>query len=89
MGEVLVILKVMPESADIKPEHLKERIEGRLSEELRIVGYEEEPIAFGLSALKVSLVVEDKEGGISTVEEKIKKIEGVGEIDVVHLSRCL
>ncbi|MFQ6051165.1 MAG: elongation factor 1-beta [Candidatus Hydrothermarchaeota archaeon] len=88
MGEVLAILKIMPENVDIKPEHLKERIEERLSK-IRIVGYEEEPIAFGLTALKVSVVVEDKEGGISEVEEEIKKIEGVGEIDVVHLSRCL
>nr|NAZ26524.1 elongation factor 1-beta [Thermogladius sp.] len=52
MARVLVILKVLPEDVEIKPEELEERIKKALPEGYEVKGYDIEPIAFGLNALR-------------------------------------
>ena len=48
---------------------------------------EEKPIAFGLKAIEVNLLFNDKVGGMDDIEEAIRKIEGVSEAEVIELNR--
>ncbi len=82
MGEVVAVIKVMPESPDVF-ENIKSEVEKTIKAEK----IEEEPIAFGLKALKITVVVKDDEGGTEAIEEKLKHIQGVSDVQVVDLGR--
>jgi len=76
MGNVAMSLKIMPES----PETDIEKIKDELSKILKIQDAKIEPIAFGLKALKILVIVPDK--GTEEIEEKIKNIDGVSGVEV-------
>jgi elongation factor 1-beta len=46
-----------------------------------------EPIAFGLKAILGDFLLDDAEGQMDKLEESIKSIEGVGQIEVTNISR--
>lgn len=81
MGDVALIIKVMPESPEIDREAIKEIIKGKIP---RVQEIREEPIAFGLVALKVVVVVPDAEGQTETVESALNSIEGVERAEIVE-----
>lgn len=82
MGQVALTLKVMPQSPEVDLEKIKEEIKKVETENIKISDMTVEDIAFGLKAIKVLFVMPDK-GGVnpSEIEEKIKSIEGVGEVE--------
>jgi elongation factor 1-beta len=87
MARVLVILKVLPEDVEIKLEELEERIRKALPEGYEVKGYDIEPIAFGLNALRLYIFMpEQTEGGTEKLEETIASVPGVSqvEVEVVH-----
>ncbi len=75
MGNVAISIRVMPASAEEDLEKIRQEI----AKKVKIQDYKIEPIAFGLKALKILVVVPDSE---QDVEEKIKSAKGVGEIEV-------
>lgn len=46
-----------------------------------------EDLAFGIKVMKVILLMNDKEGGMSELEEKISKIPYVSQVEVEEVSR--
>jgi elongation factor 1-beta len=90
MGEVAITFKVMPDGAETDIEVLKKKIDEEMatqSVKLQEVG--EKPIAFGLKALIVKVVVEDKEGLLDTIENALQRIEGVQSIETLEMGRLL
>jgi len=88
MARVAVVLKVFPNSVETQPSDLLERIKSKLPENYEIMGSGEEPIAFGLKALKVIISIpEESEGGTESLEQFIKSIEGVEEVEVETVHR--
>ena len=85
MGEVIVTFKVMPKAIETNLDEL----ESKIKEEIKPERMEREPIAFGLVALKVTKLVPEASGELEKVENKLKSIEGVGEVEVVEVSRSL
>jgi len=75
MGNVAISLKVMPDSPETNILKIKEEI----SKKMRIQDSKIEPIAFGLKALKILVIIPDKETG--DIESKIKDIKGVSEVE--------
>ncbi|MBI2584042.1 MAG: elongation factor 1-beta [Candidatus Aenigmarchaeota archaeon] len=80
MGKVAITFKVMPESADVDIEEIKGKIEQLGAKQIHT-----EEIAFGLKALKVLFVVEDKEG--QDMEGRLSSISGVGSIETEAITR--
>ncbi len=87
MGEVAAKIKIMPSSIDVDLNALKEKIKQALPEGVKLQGFKEEPIAFGLKALMVVVRVGDAEGGTDKVEEAFSKVDGVESVSVVELGR--
>ena len=88
MARVAVIMKVFPSSVEIQPAKLKELIEAKLPEGYEIKSYGEEPIAFGLKALKLIVEMpEEKEGGTEELEEIIKSLPEVDQVEVEAVHR--
>ena len=83
MGDVIIVLKVLPNDPG-KLESVKKGLEALKPQRL-----EEEPIGFGLSALKFTTMIPDEGGKQDELEEKIRAIDGVGEIEVLHASRSM
>ena len=89
MGEVVATIKLMPESPDVDLKKMKDEIQASIPENAELHKIEEEPIAFGLVALIVQIIVEDEEGGTEQAEENLVKIEGVSNIEVTDVRRLM
>jgi elongation factor 1-beta len=88
MGDVAAKIKVMPESLETDLTELKEKLKAEIPAGAELHGdIVEEPIAFGLKALIVTLIVNDKEGGTEAVEEAFTKVKGVESVQVMEAYR--
>jgi elongation factor 1-beta len=81
MGDVALFIQVMPESPDVDREAIKAMIKEKIPslQEIR-----EEPIGFGLVALKVVVVVPDSGGESDAVETALREIPGVERAEIVE-----
>jgi elongation factor 1-beta len=86
MGKVLALMKVMPSSVEVDLEKLKNELGNVMPPEATLRGCVEEPIAFGLVALKVSVILDDSAGGTDAIEKAFQKLENVSEVQVEAVS---
>jgi elongation factor 1-beta len=88
MGDVAAKIKIMPQSIDTDLAELKEKLKAAIPAGADLHGdIIEEPIAFGLKALIVTLIVDDQEGGTEAVEEIFTQIPGVENVQVKEVYR--
>ncbi|MEA1985178.1 MAG: elongation factor 1-beta [Euryarchaeota archaeon] len=87
MGGVAATIKIMPEGVDTDLEALAGKLEGALPEGTELYGVKEEPVAFGLKALMVVVMLGDAEGGTEPVEVAFAAIDGVEGVQVVEVGR--
>jgi len=87
MGDVAAKLRIMPKDVEIDLEQLKEKISMVLPENVKLHGFSIEPIAFGLRALNVVVLVADAEGGTEEVEQLIEGLDDVESVSVVEVGR--
>jgi elongation factor 1-beta len=83
MGNVALILRVMPESPDVDMEDLKIRLRAEIK---GLQDIREEPIGFGLKALKIAVVVSDAAGESDAVEAEISALDGVERAEIIELT---
>ncbi len=81
MGDVALIIKVMPTSPDIDLGGIRDTIQKTVNNVQQI---QEEPIGFGLVALKVVVVVPDAQGQTDAVEAALSSIEGVERAEIIE-----
>jgi elongation factor 1-beta len=88
MANIVATLKILPTGIEIPAKVLGENIQKGLPENVTLHRLEEEPIAFGLVAIIVHLVMpEDLPGGLDTLEKHLNGIPGVGQIDTIMVRR--
>jgi elongation factor 1-beta len=87
MANVLAIIKVMPESADTDMQKLQKAISKKLPPKVIMKKTEIEEVAFGIKALKLNLVLPDETGGTDTVEEAIRSVKEVSDVQIEFCSR--
>ena len=75
MGKVMTVLKIFPAE-----NYSLEKLEENLKSVDGFNSVKEEELAFGIKALIASFICEDSEG--KDYEEIVKKIDGVGEVQV-------
>ena len=85
MGEVAVTVRLMPESAEVD----LGKLEAMIKERAKVHSISREPIAFGLEALRVVAVIEDAAGGTEPLERELAGLPGVGNVQVIGLTRLL
>jgi elongation factor 1-beta len=88
MGHVVVTYKIFPEDIvkDFTP--LKNAITAFLPKNAELMGYGEEPVAFGLVALLVQLQFpEDEHGIVDELEVKLGEIKGVSQVQTLMVRR--
>ncbi|BCU68528.1 hypothetical protein HS7_19650 [Sulfolobales archaeon HS-7] len=88
MANVLVTIRIAPESDKVDLDDVLNEIRGKLPKEYSIVSSEKQPIAFGIEALVVNVVMpENTEGGTDVLEELLMGVQGVGGVEVENVSR--
>ena len=88
MGKIVIAYKIFPSEAGIDLEVLKEKIKKQLSDIASIQRFDEEPIAFGISALVVNMVLsEDKEGILDETEKRLNSLEEISQIQTLGVNR--
>ena len=83
MGEVIVVFRIMPDGIE-SFEHVKQQCEALKPDRL-----EEEPIAFGLKALKFTKIIPDSGGFMDKLENEINAIKGLGSAENVFTTRAM
>lgn len=83
MAEVIVTFKVMPTGTDVDLANLEKEIKSAVNPK-RIT---REPIAFGLVALNVTTLVEDAGGKLEEIENKLRAIKNVSDVQVTGMTR--
>ena len=87
MGRIVIAYKILPSESTVNLELLKEKIKKQLAGIASVQRFVEEPIAFGLCALKVNMVLQEKEGILDETEKRMTSIEEVGQIQTLGMTR--
>jgi translation elongation factor aEF-1 beta len=95
MASVVVTIKLMPKEPGLNWDSIygkaQEKIRAFIDEKHRNGEMRKEiaPIGFGLSALKITFVMDEQIGGTEKLEENIKKIEGVESVETTDVRRAI
>ncbi|MEM3399593.1 MAG: elongation factor 1-beta [Candidatus Micrarchaeia archaeon] len=81
MANVVAQIRVMPQDMEAF-----EKMKNEIEKKIKPYRIEEVPIAFGLKAIRITLLLED-DAGFTKIEEQIRNLDGVGEIEVEQVSR--
>ncbi|MBA3046534.1 MAG: elongation factor 1-beta [Candidatus Thermoplasmatota archaeon] len=87
MGQVLLTFEIMPNGLEVDLDTMRKGVETKISGFCKIEQVEIKPIAFGLKALMMNIVVEDEEGMMDRVEAEIGSVEGVQSARVFALNK--
>jgi elongation factor 1-beta len=88
MGQIVATMKIFPEDVIIPTNDLKEAITSSMPEYASIHRIDDDPIAFGLVALIVHVLMPDSGGDEMTgVEDALRKVEGVSEVETLLVRR--
>jgi len=88
MAKILVSMKIFPEDITIDLEQLKQKIEGTMPKDSKVMRFNEEPIAFGLKALIAHILIpEEKQEELEKIETNIRQIQGISNIETFMMQR--
>ena len=87
MARLSLRAKILPTGTEINLDDIAKKITVSLKEGITLSKYTKEPLAFGLYFINAEFALDDKEGQMDSLENAVRAIEGVGEFEVLGLSR--
>ena len=87
MTTLVARIKLLPEDLSVNLDSLLSNVESNIPDGMTVKSHVIEPIAFGLNAVIADFTLNDSEGQMDLLEESIKRSEGVGQIEVINVSR--
>ena len=82
MWEVAVTFRIMPEEAEGFAS-----MKAELEAKAKPYKSEEKEIGFGLKAIYATYIIHDGAGGADRLEETVRAVKGVGQVDVEGMDR--
>jgi|TARA_B100002003_G_C14041419_1_gene501813 elongation factor 1-beta len=91
MAVVIITLKIMPKSPETDLNNVEAQAKAKIIDfsETKEIKTEQEPVAFGLKALKIIFVMDENKGSTDSLEENIKTIDGVNSVEAVDVRRAI
>ena len=87
-GITAVIVKIMPDSPEADLEKIKKKVKSTLEEHgSKNISFEEEPIAFGLSAIKIKFAWPE-EKSTDLIENSLSEIKHVSSVTIEDYRRA-
>ncbi len=87
MARLVARIKILPADSDVDVDTVAQGLKGNVPAGMELRGHAKEPLAFGLNALVADFLLDDSEGQMDKLEEAIRSVSGVGEIEVMNISR--
>ena len=87
MARLSLRAKILPTRTEINLDEVAKKINSTLKEGITLSKYTKEPLAFGLYFLNAEFALDDKEGQMDSLENTVRAVDGVGEFEVLGLSR--
>ncbi len=87
MGSYVIRLKLLPQDTTTDHQKIVDSVAGVLPAHAKIKGQKIEPIAFGLSAVIIDVVVPEEEGVIDKIEIAVSTAPLVGQSELMGVSR--
>jgi elongation factor 1-beta len=87
MTRVVARIRILPAEADSNLDDIIKALKIKIPHGMELYAHVKEPIAFGLHAIVGDFLIDDREGQMDKLEESIKNTAGVGEIEVITISR--
>lgn len=87
MSGLVARIKILPADLDVNLDSLLTKVMSDIPNGMSLKSHVTEPIAFGLNSVVADFTLNDSEGQMDLLEESIKKVEGVGQIEVINVSR--
>lgn len=87
MSKLVARIKMLPSESDADIDSIPNILKETLPEGFKLLAHKKEPIAFGLYSLLADFTLDDSEGQMELLEESIRNVEAVGEIEVINVSR--
>jgi len=78
MPKVAVLFKVYPK------DNLAEKTAESIKKAMNPPGMQIDDVAFGIKVIKVMFKFDDSETNSSKIEDELRKVDGVGEIEVME-----
>ncbi len=88
MARLLLRAKILPTGTEVDLDEIANKIRSTLKDGIQLSKYTKEPLAFGLYFINAEFSLDDREGQMDSLENTIRAIEGVGEFEVLGLSRA-
>ncbi len=90
MAQVIVTLKIMPESPDTDLSAIQEKATKCIHEFGGQVGKVDiQEVAFGLKSLNLLFMMDEDIGSTEQLEQEVAKISHVNSVDVIDVRRAL
>ncbi|MBS3143037.1 elongation factor 1-beta [Candidatus Woesearchaeota archaeon] len=91
MANVIITLRIMPSDTDVDLGALEGVVKGKIQAftgetEMRVA---QKPIAFGLSALEIIFVTDEKKGSTEALEQDIAALDEVNSCEVIDVRRAV
>ncbi len=86
MGQVSITFEIMPEGIETSLDDIKSKVEIKIGDISKIEQTEIKPIAFGLKALMMNVLVDDQEGIMDKLEAMIAEVEDVQSAKVITMT---
>jgi len=87
MARLSLRAKILPTGTETDLDNVAKKISSSLKDKIALIKYTKEPLAFGLYFINAEFSLDDKEGQMDSLENTVRSIEGVGEFEVLGISR--
>ena len=89
MADVVITLKIMPESPDSDLDSISSQATEIINEFGEVGKKEIVPIAFGLSAINLVFVMDESKGSTDELEQKVRDLENVASAEITDVRRAV
>ena len=87
MSRLVVRVKILPFDAETNLDVVSKSLTYNIPSGMELNSVTKEPVAFGLFSLLIDFIMDDSEGQMDKLEHFLESTHGVGQFEVVTMSR--